>query len=154
MRASRLFLALVGVALVSTLAPTAQAYDAPKAQTYAVVAPDSTGMARVIVVCTATAPPVDSALSVIGCDLYDSSARPSIHHERMYSGGSGVCVINAFLMQLPVEYCTTVTTTYQNSSTQTAQQCGHSGGAPPPHNAPAAHNPSLAECLDAVGLPV
>lgn len=154
MRASKLLLSLLGATLVATLAPPVHAAAPPESRTFAVVDPDDQGIARVVVLCTGQAPPADSALTVVACDLYDSSGRPSIHHERGFAGPAGVCVINAFNMVIPVEYCTTTTTTYRDLSKQSTTQCGHAGGAPPPHNAPGPYTPNVLECLDAVGVPL
>jgi hypothetical protein len=156
-RALRILLALLGLTLLTPVSPAvvpAHAAPAPNANVFAYVDNDDTGVARVIVFCLGDAPPADTARVVVDCDLFDSSTRPSIHHSRSYTGAAGVCVINAFNMQMPVEYCATVTATYRDLSQKTDTACAFSGGAPPAHNAPPPFAPKLLECLDPVGTGV
>lgn len=153
MRSYRLFLSLLAMTLVATIAPPAGAAPpAPIAETYAFVSPDEFGNALVVVACTGRGPAQESSRIVVACDLYDDSGGPSIHHERSYTGFAGACFIASQGARLPVEFCTTVTLTYRDLSKQSATQCSHAGEYLPPHNAPPSATPTATECFDLVNL--
>ncbi len=107
------------------------------------------GIYRVVFACKAEATETEAALVRLGCDLFDSSSSPSIHHQRSFSGPRGYCVINAFNVVAPFEFCATATATFRDLSTKTSSTCVTGGGtSSPPHNPPAAHTPGILECLD------
>lgn len=152
MRASRLLLIALGLTLLTPLAPPASAAPPPTAMTQGIVIPDADGYARVAVTCRGTAPPADVIRTVVKCDIYDNSGRPSIHDERSWVVGAGLCIVHGFALVMPVEYCTTTVATYRDFSVQTAEHCGHAGGEPPPRTPPAPHVPAHHSCFDPLNL--
>lgn len=145
---SRRLFALLCLAVLGQLAPAAHA-EPPGMAPYAVVAPGSDGRALVVLLCEATNHDT-SMTATLGCDVFDSSGRPSIHRE-MPAGPASGCVVVADDLVLPIEYCTTLTTTYPDGSSQTRQQCGHTGGTPPPHTPPGPGSPGVTACTDPAG---
>jgi hypothetical protein len=142
----RSLLASVCLALLVPFAPAAHA-DAPTAATYAVIDVHDDGTADVTVLCTATNTATDTESTTVACDVYDSSARPSIHRETGVTGPAGACVLVATGRVVPIEYCTTTTVRYRDGSSQSTTQCSHLGGGPTPHHPPEPPQPGLG-CSD------
>lgn len=160
-RLAPLFLLLLVLAPVT---PPASAAEPPQARAQGVLAEEN-GFARLTLVCAGHPPSnnapfpasrfaTEIAQLTVACDIYDGSGRPSIHHARNFAGAAGVCVISAYNLQLPIEYCATVTATYRDLSQQTVTHCGFVGDGPPAHTAPAPASPSVLECLDPIGVGV
>lgn len=159
-RLARLLLLLL---VLAPLTPPASAAEPPAAVMRGVLVEEA-GFARLALVCGGH-PPSDNApfpasrfatevaQLTVACDIYDGSGQPSIHHERAFPGGAGVCVISAFNLVMPIEYCATVTARYRDLSQQTVTECGFAGGHPP-RTAPSPSRPSVLECLDPVGVGV
>lgn len=145
---SRRLFALVCLAVLGQLVPTAHAEPPPGGALYAVVVPVGGNRAAVVLLCETTHTDPMTA-TTLACDLYDSSGRPSIHHEMPVRPAG--CVVVADDLVLPIEYCATLTTTYPDGSSQTRQQCGHTGGTPPPHTPPGPGSPGVTACTDPAG---
>lgn len=153
MRASRLLPVLLASVLVAVLTPPVGAAPAPVARTFAMTDGDAeSGYVSVFVACTGTGPADQSARTVVECDIYDDSTRPSIHHERSFAGGAGACFVYARALKMPIEFCTTVTVQYRDLSQQSHTQCGRSGDGQPPRNAPAPSTSGPLECADLVDV--
>jgi hypothetical protein len=141
----RVVLAVICGSLVMALTPAANAQDSAIAVARAVTHTEGDST-RVLLTCVGAGSAGTVRVDVT-CDLYDSSGDPAISHSRAYPGAAGVCVISAFNLRLPLEYCTTAVATFADASTQSASDCQSVGSPAPPHTA-GPHVPTLLECLD------
>lgn len=153
MRATRSMLALLCGSLLLPLATPARANHAVTAQTHGVVWPEG-DYARVVVLCSGRTEQVTrAARTVVLCEIFDSSGKPSIRRQRSSAGPACACVLNAYLLEMPITICVTATVTFTDLTEDTDVDCQTYETPAPPRNPPSSpYNPL--ECLDPAGVGV